>query len=160
MQLENMLMLGDPRLHQVSEPVTRDELQNAIHWAAGLDSIIMQVRSRYRFGRAVAAPQMGIFKRLVCMHLDKPIAMINPELSNLSEEMIELWDDCMSFPNLLVKVKRHKRCTLTFRDIHWEKHVWELEDDLSELIQHEVDHLDGILATQRALGEKALKWRT
>ena len=159
MNLDDMLMLGDPRLHQVCDEITRDELALVKDWANGLDSIILQVQDKYGFGRAVAAPQMGIFKRLVCMHIDKPVVMINPVLSNKSEALFELWDDCMSFPNLLVRVRRHESCTLTFRDLTWDLHTWELSGSLSELLQHEVDHLDGILATQRAHGQDALKWR-
>lgn len=159
MKLDDMLMLGDPRLHWVCKEITREELPDVENWAAGLDSIILQVQAKYGFGRAVAAPQMGIFKRLVCMHIDEPVVMINPVLSNKSEELFELWDDCMSFPNLLVRVKRHRSCTLTFRDMNWDLQTWELDGDLSELLQHEVDHLDGVLATQRAHGQDALKWR-
>ena len=159
MRLENMLLLGDPRLHQVCTPFTKEELPQIAEYARGLDSIILQVQERYGFGRAVAAPQMGIFRRLVCMHIDEPVVMINPVLTDMSDEMFELWDDCMSFPNLLVRLKRHKSCTLTFRDLQWNEHTWKLEDDLSELLQHEVDHLDGILATQRALDDRAFKWR-
>jgi peptide deformylase len=65
--------------------------------------------------------------------------------------MYELWDDCMSFPELLVKVKRHKACRLSFYDQSWHKQEWDLTGDLSELLQHEYDHLDGILATMRAI---------
>lgn len=159
MQLSDMLMLGDERLYQRSEPILPDEIAMVQAWASGLDDIILQFRARYGAGRAVAAPQMGIFKRLVCMHIDTPVVMINPELSDLSPEMFELWDDCMCFPNLLVRVVRHRTCTLTFRDLAWKEHVWHLEEDLSELLQHEVDHLDGILATQRAVGSQAFRWR-
>lgn len=154
-----MLMLGDPRLHVVCEEIKREELALVRTWAEGLDEIILEVQSKYGFGRAVAAPQMGIFKRLVCMHIDKPVVMINPALTNKSDAMFELWDDCMSFPNLLVRVKRHSSCTLTFRDLDWHEHTWQLDGSLSELLQHEVDHLDGILATDRAIGQNALKWR-
>ena len=86
--------------------------------------------------------------------------MINPELSDLSDELFEVWDDCMSFPNLLVKVKRHKKLTLSFFDLEWRKQVWHLEDNMSELIQHEYDHLDGILATQRATDSQSFRWKT
>lgn len=160
MQLSDMLMLGDPGLHLACTPLTPEETGQAEVWAKGLDSIILQCRERYGFGRAVAAPQMSIFKRLVCMHIDAPMTMINPVLSNLSEDMIELWDDCMCFPHLLVRVRRHRSCTLTFYDLQWRVHVWQLEDDLSELLQHEVDHLDGILATQRAIDDRAFRWRS
>lgn len=159
MQLDDMLMLGDPRLHAVSEAIHRDELPDVAGWAEGLDSIILQFRERYGAGRAVALPQMNVRKRLVCMHVDEPVVMINPELSDLSDEMIELWDDCMCFPRLLVRVRRHRSCTLTFRDMEWTEHTWELADDLSELLQHEVDHLNGILATQRAIDDRSFRWR-
>ena len=86
--------------------------------------------------------------------------MINPELSNLSDEMIELWDDCMSFPSLLVKVRRHKKITVSYFDLNWQKHTKELEDAMSELIQHEYDHLDGILAVQRAIDKHSFKWKS
>jgi peptide deformylase len=107
----------------------------------------------------VAAPQTGIMKRLVCLHIDKPVVMINPVLTDKSEEMIELWDDCMCFPNLLVRVRRHKHCVLHFYDLDWKQHTWSLSDDISELLQHEVDHLDGILAIQRAIDSHAFRWR-
>ena len=155
-----MLMLGNPLLNEVCEAVKPIELIQVIEWALGLDSVILQVQEKYGFGRAIAAPQMGILKRLVCMHIDEPIVMINPVLFDLSEEKFELWDDCMSFPHLLVRVRRHKSCKLRFRDIEWKEHIWELEDDMSELLQHEVDHLNGILATDRAIGPGNLKWRS
>jgi peptide deformylase len=73
--------------------------------------------------------------------------------------MFELWDDCMSFPNLLVKVKRHKSLTIKYLDENWQTQEWQMTDDLSELLQHEYDHLDGILCTMRAIDEKSFKWR-
>jgi hypothetical protein len=94
-----------------------------------------------------------------CLNMDKPVAMFNPELSDLSQEKFEMWDDCMSFPNLLVKVRRHKSLTLTFFDLNREKQVWHLQDDLAELIQHEYDHLEGILATQRAIDDQSFQWK-
>jgi peptide deformylase len=159
MQLDDMRMLGDPLLYEVCAPVQKEELVQVKEWARGLDSVILEVQRKFGFGRAIAAPQMGIPKRLVCMHIDQAIIMINPELFDMSEEMFELWDDCMSFPNLLVWVRRHKSCKLRFRDIEWKEHIWDLEGDMSELMQHEVDHLDGILATERVTGSHGFKWR-
>jgi len=93
------------------------------------------------------------------MNIDKPIVFINPEFTFLSEDMFELWDDCMSFPNLLVKVKRHKSLTIKYLDENWQTQEWQMTDDLSELLQHEYDNLDGILCTMRAIDEKSFKWR-
>ncbi len=157
--LNDLLLLGDPRLYEICEPVLKEELSLVKGWVADLDNAMKEIRLKYNFGRAIAAPQLGIMKRLIYMNIDKPVVFINPELSGLSEDMMELWDDCMSFPNLLVKLKRHRSITLTYLDENWEKQVWEMDGGLSELLQHEYDHLNGILCTMRAMDEKSLKWR-
>jgi len=157
MSLEKILKLGDPKLYERSTKVLENEVANLQPSINELHNLVIEFRKKYGAGRAIAAPQIGLMKRIICMNTDKRYTMINPVLSEKSEEMFELWDDCMSFPNLLVKVKRHRSCVLTFRDENWEEHVWMLEDDLSELIQHEYDHLDGILATQRAIDDKSFK---
>jgi peptide deformylase len=159
MRLSDILPLGDSRLYQVCAPLQKSDLPKIEKWATGLDGVILQFKQKYGIGRAIAAPQLGIMKRLVCMHIDEPITMINPVLYDMSEEMFVLWDDCMCFPNLLVRLRRHKSCRIKFRDLHWNEHDWFLEDDLSELLQHEVDHLNGILATQRAIDNRSFKWR-
>jgi len=160
MKLKDVLQLGDPRLYEVCDEVKENEIDSLQLTIDGLAKVILEFRVKYKAGRAIAAPQLGIMKRIVVLNIDQPVGILNPVLSNKSEEMIELWDDCMSFPNLLVKLKRHRFCTLTFRDLNWEEQVWELEDDLSELLQHEVDHLDGILATQRAIDNQSFKWKS
>jgi len=157
--MDDMLLLGDPRLYETCEPVLREELPLVKDWVADMDNVMKQIRERYHFGRAIAAPQLGIMKRLIYMNIDKPVVFINPELDDLSDEKFELWDDCMSFPNLLVKVSRHRSLTITYLDENWQRQQWRMTDDLSELLQHEYDHLDGILCTMRAIDEKSFKWR-
>lgn len=158
--LDDLLLLGDPRLYQVCEPVIPEEIPKVKDWVADLHNVMQQIRERYNFGRAIAAPQLGIMKRLIYMNIDRPVVFINPVLSNLSDEKFELWDDCMSFPNLLVRVMRHREITLDYLDENWQPKRWRLEDDLSELLQHEYDHLEGILCTMRAVDHKAFKWRS
>jgi len=153
--LNKILKLGNTELYEASESLTKDELPVAFERASEMHNLILEYRKVYGAGRAMAAPQIGYQKRMIALYIDRPVVMINPLLFNHSDEMMELWDDCMSFPNLLVKVRRHKRCSLKFLDEKWEEQVWYLEDDLSELIQHEYDHLDGILATQRAIDDKS-----
>lgn len=159
MKLDMILPLGDPRLYQKCDEIAKEEVSGLKPVIQDLHDIILEFRAKYKAGRAIAAPQIGVMKRLIYMNIDKPVVIINPVLSNLSQEMFELWDDCMCFPNLLVRLRRHKTMTLTFRDENWKKHSWSLEDSLSELIQHEYDHLEGILATQRAIDSKSFKWR-
>ena len=157
--LKDLVLLGDPRLYEVCAPVQKSELPLLSTWVADLDNVMKEIRAKYNFGRAIAAPQLGIMKRLIYMNIDKPCIFINPELTYLSEETFELWDDCMSFPNLLVKIKRHKTISIQFLDEHWQPQEWHLTDDLSELLQHEYDHLNGVLCTMRAIDDKSFKWR-
>jgi len=159
MKLDRVLQLGNPRLYETSEPVKKEELEGLRPVFRDLHDIILEFRAKYNAGRAIAAPQIGVMKRVICWNVDTPKVIINPEITFLSEELMELWDDCMSFPNLLVRLKRHKSCTVHFHDENWEPQIWHLENDLSELFQHEFDHLDGILATQRAIDDRSFKWR-
>jgi len=71
-----------------------------------------------------------------------------------------VWDDCMSFPELFVKVLRHQKCTIQYYDAQWKPQEMELEGDLSELLQHEYDHLDGILAVSRAVDAQSFCLRS
>jgi len=157
--INDILQLGNPLLYEACEPVLKTELPLVKNWVEDMDNVMREIRAKYNFGRAIAAPQLGIMKRLIYMNIDKPIVFINPKFINLSDEMFELWDDCMSFPNLLVKVRRHKFLTIKYLDGNWQQQEWKMEDDLSELLQHEYDHLNGILCTMRAIDEKSFKWR-
>ncbi len=157
--LKDLLLLGDPRLYETCAPVLKEELPLVKEWTADLDNVMREIRIKYNFGRAIAAPQLGIMKRLIYMNIDHPVVFINPELTDLSEDLFELWDDCMSFPNLLVKLKRHQSITINYLDEYWQPQTWKMDGALSELLQHEYDHLNGVLCTMRAIDEKSFKWR-
>ena len=151
-----ILLLGNPELYEVSGEVKIEELQQMEQVREDLKDTLLAFRARYGVGRAIAAPQIGVKKRVIYRHLDTPVLFINPCLSFPEQDMIDVLDDCMSFPDLLVRVKRHKRCIIYYKDLDWNDCSMDLEGDMSELIQHEYDHLDGILATLRAVDERAL----
>ena len=150
-----ILLLGNPELYEVSGEVKIEELQQMEQVREDLKDTLLAFRARYGVGRAIAAPQIGVKKRVIYRHLDTPVLFINPRLFFPEQDMIDVLDDCMSFPDLLVRVKRHKRCIIYYKDLDWNDCSMELEGDMSELIQHEYDHLDGILATLRAVDERA-----
>lgn len=160
MAVRDILLLGNPVLYQVCDPVMPDEVLALKSVVADLHDTMMDFRAKYKAGRAIAAPQIGVTKRLIYMHIDQPTVFINPVLDHLSENMIELWDDCMSFPDLLVRVQRHQSCRITYRDLVWNEQSMQLSDDLAELLQHECDHLDGILAVSRALDAQSFCLRS
>ena len=153
---KEIILLGNEELYQISEPLKKDEIENIKSIVQNLHDTLLDFREKYHAGRAIAAPQIGIKKRLLYMFIDKPVIFINPVLEFPDDEMMEVLDDCMSFPNLLVKVMRHKRCRIKYLDMNWEEQVMSLEGDLAELLQHEYDHLNGILATMRAINNKSI----
>ena len=160
MAAREILLLGNPKLFEICEPVQETQLEHIRSIIQDLHDTLMAFRQKYKAGRAIAAPQIGAMKRVVYMHIGEPVVFINPVLDLKSAGMMELWDDCMSFPELLVKVHRHQRCRITYRDENWKEQRMTLEGDLSELLQHEVDHLDGILAVQRAIDARSFALRS
>ena len=160
MAVREILLLGNPKLFEICEPFQVAQLEQIKPIIQDLHDTLMAFRKKYNAGRAIAAPQIGAMKRLVYTYIGEPVVFINPVLDLKSTELMELWDDCMSFPELLVKVHRHQRCRITYRDENWEEQSMILEGDFSELLQHEVDHLDGILAVQRAINHTSFALRS
>ncbi len=154
--VREILKLGDPRLYKISEEVTKEDSEKVREWVLDLHDTLMDYRKTYGAGRAVALPQIGVAKRLLYMYTDKPYIFINPSMEFPDDEKYELIDDCMSFPGLMVKVSRYKRAVIHYMNEDFLPRTMELEGDLSELLQHEYDHLDGILATMRAVDDRSL----
>ena len=155
MAVREILLLGNPRLYEICETVEKEESPTLNSTVQDLHDTLMQFREQYRAGRAIAAPQIGVMKRLIYMKIKEPVVFINPILDQKSPEIMTVWDDCMCFPDLLVRVERHRSCRITYRDREWKEHAMVLEGDLSELLQHECDHLDGILAVSQAVDKFA-----
>jgi len=158
---EQILRLGDPRLRQVSEPVA-DFLDPAFISNQGrLHATLAVFRRANGFGRAISAPQIGVLQRFIAMNLGAgPLLVVNPEIVWTSHETFTMWDDCMSFPSLLVRVQRHQSISVRFTDERGAAQEWlRLDQATSELLQHEIDHLDGILAVDRAFDRDSLVLR-
>lgn len=159
MAVQEILQLGNPKLYEASRKADESDKAEVVKVVADLHDTLMDFRRSHGFGRAIAAPQIGVRLRVVYMHLGEPLPMINPVLNPMGDDLIELWDDCMSFPGLLVKVRRHRRCRLTYWDLDGKRHSTILEDARSELLQHECDHLDGVLVVQRAFDSRSFAMR-
>lgn len=153
-----ILVEGDARLtHRALEVVAVDAPVRAA--VDDLVATLVAFREKAGFGRAIAAPQVGIGLRIIAMHLGAtPFALINPEIVWRSEATMEVWDDCLSVPDRLVRVRRHRSISVRHLDEQGRVRLWEkLPEDLSELVQHEMDHLEGVLMTQRACGVDAVR---
>lgn len=153
-----ILVDGDPRLLVRAAPV--EALDAGVR--ADLDALgatLAWHRQRHGFGRGIAAPQIDIARRMIVIDLGAgPIALINPQITWRSEDSFLVWDDCFSVPDCLVRVRRDCSISVTYRDAQFRERTWRcLPPDLSELLQHEIDHLDGVLMTQRATGPDAIR---
>ena len=86
-----------------------------------------------------------------------PSLKINGKVMPVSDQTFTMWDDCMSFPFLLVRVRRHSTIAVRYLDDEGSVRVMDrLDQATSELLQHEIDHLDGILAVDHALDTDAI----
>jgi peptide deformylase len=147
-----ILQLGHPDLRRASAPVGNVRDAGLEEYSRVLAGTLEAFRERFGFGRAIAAPQIGVPKRLIAVNLgEEPFLVVDPDITWRSEETFTMWDDCMSFPGLLVRLRRHRSISLAYDDREGNRRVWEgLDLPTAELFQHEVDHLDGVLAVDRA----------
>jgi peptide deformylase len=153
-----VLLLGDPGLRKDCRPV--DDVNNGDFrfYRDRLHATLEVFRAEHGFGRAISAPQIDVALRFIAVNLGgEPFTMINPEITWRSRETFTMWDDCMSFPFLLVRVRRHCAISVRYRDDHGRVNVMDRTDQAtSELLQHEIDHLNGILAVDHALDSDAI----
>jgi peptide deformylase len=153
-----ILQLGDPLLRAVSTPVpTPFEAERIFE---DLRATLHEFQRAHGFGRGISAVQIGEPKRLIYIELDsRAYRLRNPEFEFQSEERFRLWDDCFSFPNLMVWLERAQTVGIRYEDETGAVQRIEAKGAFSELLQHEMDHLDGTLAVDRALDRDSLSTR-
>ena len=102
-------------------------------------------------GIGLAAPQVGISRRVVVIDLseekDQPLRLINPAVTWRSDAFIVAEEGCLSLPGQFADVKRPSAVAVSFLDANEKEQVIEAEGLLARCLQHEIDHLDGILFT-------------
>lgn len=164
MPAREILLLGNPQLWQPSDTVTDIRATETHEIISDLAATLKNFRAGHGFGRAIAAPQIGALRRILFVNMNDgtfgPTPLINPQIVQASSEMMELWDDCFSFPELMVRVRRHVEIDVSYLDESGQPQKVTARGDLSELLQHEIDHLDGILATDRAIDNRSFALRS
>lgn len=158
--IKKVRMIGKPLLREVCELISdKDDL---IKIVTDLKDTLIHLQENKKIGRALAAPQIGYKKRVIYSNLeDRQIIMVNPQIVDRSRDMIEIWDSCYSFDvSFFIKIKRHKTIRVEYENERGEKIVEVFEDNLSELFQHEIDHLNGKLATDYIEDNKLIMMRS
>ncbi len=159
---QRILQLGDPLLRRPCNPVADAASPDLSQLVKDLDDTLSAFRRRTGHGRGIAAPQIGVLKRVIFIRLLPEGfcgVMINPQVVECSEEVIEYWDDCFSFPDLMVRVRRPATASVRYLDQSGRELLMAADGGLAELLQHEIDHLDGILAVDRAIDRQSLMTR-
>ncbi len=153
MGVRRVLQLGDPGLRKAAvrvEDCAAPEIRTLVE---DLGDTLAYWKSKTGYGRGIAAPQIGANLRVIFLQLPggQPWPMVNPEITKRSEEKIVVWDACLSFLSIFMQVERNREITVRYQDLYGEWHEIEAGEkrNLSELLQHEIDHLDGILAVDR-----------
>jgi peptide deformylase len=155
--LAHVVKFGDPVLKSVASPVTefgpelREEVERMVH--------IMQDG----MGVGLAATQLGVLRRLLVFQAgsdNEPSALINPKIEWLSDEQAIAEEGCLSLPRVTMDVERPLHARFTGRDVDGEPIVIEASGLEARVLQHEIDHLDGVLIldrTERKQRKAALK---
>ena len=139
MAIREVREMGDDVLEKQCKPVTKMTLRTKILIEDMLDTMYEKM------GVGLAAPQVGVLRRIVVIDVGEgPIVMINPEILELSDEQVELYEGCLSFPGHNGAIKRSKHVKVKAQDRHGEWFEMEADDMLARCIQHENNHLDGI----------------
>jgi peptide deformylase len=154
MPARRILQLGDPILREISAPASAAD---ATAIFGDLRDTLHEFQRTHGFGRGISAVQIGELRRLIYIEIGgRAYALRNPVYEFQSFEKFQLWDDCFSFPDLLVWLERHQTVRIRYEDETGAVQTLEADGAFSELLQHEMDHLDGVLAVDRALGRNAL----
>lgn len=154
MAIRQIVQLGDPRLRMVSRPIDVREFGGAELEELLVDLLdtLHEFQRLHGTGRGIAAPQIAVARRVV--RIDSPhfsYILINPEITWASEEVFEVWDSCFSYWGIVFLVSRHRAIEVSYQDRAGKHHVLHAEDDLAELLQHEIEHLHGTPAIDKLI---------
>jgi len=153
MAVRTVLQLGDPGLREKCKEVKDPSAPEVRGLVEDLSDTLAHWRQTTGYGRGIAAPQIGVNLRVIFLRLPgaAPWPLVNPMITGRSPERIVVWDACLSFLCIFMQVERHREITVRYQDLegHWHEVRAGEERNLSELLQHEIDHLDGILCIDR-----------
>jgi peptide deformylase len=160
MAIQTVLQLGDPKLREIAAPIANPRAPEIAALVKDLADTLAYWRSSTGYGRGIAAPQIGVAQRVIFLQLSgaEPWPLVNPEIIERSAEKIVVWDACLSFLSIFMQVERHREIKVRYQDLRGDHHEIQAgaEKDLAELLQHEIDHLEGILAVDRITDMRTL----
>ena len=152
-----ILKFGDDTLRRISRPV--DTITPRI--LTLLDDMTQTMRDAD--GCGLAAPQVGVLKRIIVIDCDQedgrqdPITLINPEILELKGDFVTEEEGCLSCPGISVPERRREYAVVKFTDFDGEDYIIEGDGLLGRCLQHEIDHLNGKTLFESAAPAARLK---
>jgi peptide deformylase len=155
MSILKVARMGHPVLRAKARPIDRSEIRSAP--VQRLIDDMMDTMAEYH-GVGLAAPQIHESLRLFVAALDEadaeddsrePIVLINPEITIVGTELVEDWEGCLSIPDIRGRVPRAREIKVRAFDRNGERIELHAHDFPARVIQHETDHLDGVLFFDR-----------
>jgi peptide deformylase len=147
--VREIVLVGDPILQTKTKVVWRADKKVA----QVLDDLRSTVRASS--GAGLAAPQIGV-GLAACVWIDnegKIHELLNPEIVRRGIEQISDYEACLSIPGQWGEVARAREIWIRARDRNWKEVRWHLRGFTARVVQHEIDHLDGVLFTEKAIGK-------
>lgn len=159
-EYKRVRILGDPVLREPARPVASfdEHLRELVRRMFAI--------MRDAGGIGLAAPQAGVPLRVVTIDLGPaeedapgvgPLTLVNPVVTAASDEVEPFEEGCLSLPGVSLEIVRPSRVTVEFVDEHGGRHVLEADGLLARVVQHELDHLDGVLIVDRATPAERLR---
>lgn len=153
MAVRTVRQLGDPVLREKCQEVKDASSAEIRTLVEDLSDTLAYWRQTTGYGRGLAAPQIGVSRRVIFLRLpgEDPWPLVNPQIIERSDERVVVWDACLSFLSIFMQVERNRDIAVRYQDLQGKTHEIEAGElrNLSELLQHEIDHLDGILCIDR-----------
>lgn len=151
-ELEARRRAAQREIRVIGDPVLRERAIEVAVFDRTLRKLAkrMIIVMRDAPGIGLAAPQIGVRQRLLVYDVDDdPQALVNPVLSDFSEETEEVNEGCLSVPGMTMPVERSIRVHVCAYDVHGEALEFDAEGETARVIQHEFDHLEGVLIVDR-----------
>ena len=150
--VREIIQIGNPVLREVSERIPNPKAPEMQELARDMADTLKDFQRKVGYGRGIAAPQVGVPVRMVVVDMPElggVTTLVNPVITYRSDEMFSIWDACFSYFFLFFQVERHKHIRVEYQDLDANLVTIEASNDLSELLQHEIEHLDGELAIDK-----------
>lgn len=150
MPVRPTLELGDPRLRQTAQPVEQAAAPEIQELIADLWETLDDFHQRHGWGRALAAPVVGIALRIIVLMFEgQRLLLINPRFETWSRAQTAEYERCIAFGSIWGQVYRPERVVIVAEDAAGAEQRFDVDGELARMMQHEIDHLDGLVWLDR-----------